>query len=192
MASGEGSQSFSPPRAASVASTRRLYHRGGLVLRRPPSTGLVIELADQLEGEVVDAVEGLRVDGVGDVVGEVVVRREEPIGLEGRDGRGGEGREARGQGGGGEPRREGPGAIPVSVIAVGGGYRLAELGEAAIEGEADGRALADVVADLALADGVEVDDVGGVALELGSVSANEGAHPLVDAFLAPHENDPDV
>src|SRR3954470_7620823 len=118
MASGEGSQSFSPPRAASVASTRRLYHRGGLVLRRPPSTGLAVELADQLEGEVVDAVEGLRVDGVGDVVGEGVVRREEPIGVEGGDGGGGKAREPRGQGGGGEPRRDGPGAIAVSVIAI--------------------------------------------------------------------------
>src|SRR2546423_9789070 len=90
MASGEGSQSFSPLRAASVASTRRLYHRGGFIPRRPPSTGLPVELADQLEGEVVNAGERFRLDGVGDVVGEVEARRDEAIGLEGGDGRGGQ------------------------------------------------------------------------------------------------------
>src|SRR5688572_13470531 len=93
IASGEGSQSFSPRPAAVASSITRLYHRR---LALGLAGEVAIEGADELEDEAVGALEGVGIEGVRYVGGGMGSRREQAVRHEAADRRR---RESRGDGG---------------------------------------------------------------------------------------------
>src|SRR5215216_6292513 len=98
MLSAEGSQRSSPRRAAAVS----LSPMAALISPRCAATGVAVQGAHELEGEVVGAVERALVDALRNVLGAVVVGGKQRAIVQAGDGGRAELRQAGGKGVGGE------------------------------------------------------------------------------------------
>src|SRR5215212_11370993 len=117
--SGDGSQRSSPRLAAASVSPT-----AALISPRRPAAGIAVQSSHELEGEVVGAVEGSPVDSLGDVLGAVVVGREQRVVVQAGDRRGPELRQADGERIGRESLAQRLRAEAVAVLAVGRGDRM--------------------------------------------------------------------
>src|SRR5512133_4072454 len=79
-----------------------------------------------------------------------------------------------------------------TIRDTGGSEGLAELDQLPVVGQADHRALADLVGDLSEGDRVDVEEGGGASVELLAMAADERPTAFAEGLLGAGQDDPDV